>query len=147
MSTKLKELLLIIGVAAFIILWISLSWAQLPNEQIRGDYLKTVMVWTWSKGTKPDAQGFRIYCGDVDNTDGGYWFATEFVEIPDKTVRNYLIGTLISQTLTAYGKPAPGLTALLHIKCRVVAYNTAGDSSDNIIGVPAEPKSSKFQIN
>jgi len=143
--------MLLLLVVAFILLWCWVNFlgaqsAPLPNEQIRGDYLKTVMAWTWAKGQKPDALGFRIYCGDVDNTDGGFWFATEFVEIPDKTARNYLIGSLISETLTAYGKPADGLTALLHVKCRVVAYNTAGESSDTVAGVPAEPKNANFQI-
>ena len=142
---------LLIGVVAFLLvcLWVNFLGAQaapLPNAQIRSDYLKTVMAWTWAKGTKPDALGFRIYCGDVDNTDGGMWFATEFVEIPDKTARNYLIGTLISETLTAYGKPADGLAALLQIKCKVVAYNTAGESSDGIVGAPAEPRNANFQI-
>lgn len=143
---------LLIGVVAFLLLclWVNFLGAQgYPNE-IRGDYLKTVMAWNWAKGTKPDAQGFRIYCGDADNTDGGMWFATEFVTIPDKTARNYLIGSLISETLTAYGKPATtveGLqTTLLQVKCNVVAYNTAGESSDGIVGVPAEPSNSRFQI-
>ena len=142
--------LLLIGIIAFILLWATYSFPQgYPNE-IRGDYLKTVMAWNWSKGTKPDAQGFRIYCGDVDNVDGGMWFATEFVTIPDKTARNYLIGSLISETLTAYGKSttaADGVqTTLLQIKCRVVAYNTAGESSDAVVGVPAEPTNTRFQI-
>ncbi|HEY7416106.1 MAG TPA: hypothetical protein VH593_13010 [Ktedonobacteraceae bacterium] len=143
--------MLLLFVVAFILLWCLVNFlgaqsAPLPNEQIRGDYLKTVMAWTWTKGKKPDALGFRIYCGDVDNTDGGFWFATEFVEIPDKTARNYLIGSLISETLTAYGKQTEGIGLLLHIKCKVVAYNAAGESSDSIAGVPAEPKNSSFQI-
>jgi len=143
---------LLLGVVAFLLLclWINFLGAQNYPNEIRGDYLKTVIAWNWTKGTKPDTQGFRIYCGDIDNTDGDYWFATEFVTVASKSARNYLIGSLISETLTAYGKSttaADGVqTTLLQIKCRVVAYNTAGESSDAVVGVPAEPTNTRFQI-
>lgn len=150
MSTELKEWLLIIICVAVILMCYKLANSQSapppPNEQIRGDYLKTQMAWNWAKGGKPDALGFRIYCGDYDNKDATYWYSTEYVEIPDKTARNYLIGSLISEVLTHYGKPGPGVDSMLYVKCLVVAYNSAGESLDGTPGVPANPSNSRFQI-
>ena len=126
--------------------WAGASLAQQPNNAIQGDYFKTVIAWNWSRGKKPDAQGFRIYCGDFDNCDTAFCYYTQSLDVPDRSARSILIGSTIDRLLLHEGKPAPGYAALMHIRCVVVAYNAAGESLSGTAGAPNNPTSVRFQI-
>ena len=135
-----------IVVFCLLLAWTAAALAQQPNNAIQGDYFKTVIAWNWSRGKKPDAQGFRIYCGDFDNCDTAFCYYSEFLDVPDRSARSILIGSTIDRLLLHEGKPAPGYAALMHVRCVVVAYNAAGESLSGTTGVPNNPTSVRFQI-
>jgi hypothetical protein len=132
-----------------VVFWLFLAWtaaalAQQPNNAIQGDYFKTAIAWNWSMGKKPDAQGFRIYCGDFDNCDTAFCYYSEFLDVPDRSARSILIGSTIDRLLLHEGKSVPGYVALMHVRCVVVAYNAAGESLSGAAGVPNNPTSVRF---
>ena len=134
-----------------VVFWLFLAWtaaalAQQPNNAIQGDYFKTAIAWNWSKGKRPDAQGFRVYCGDFDNCDAAFCYYTESLDVPHRSARSILIGSTIESLLLHEGKSAPGYAGLMHVRCVVVAYNAVGESLSGTAGVPNNPTSVRFQM-
>jgi hypothetical protein len=121
-------------------------WRNSRTTPSRAIIFKTTIAWNWSMGKKPDARGFRIYCGDFDNCDAAFCYYTESLDAPDRSARSVLIGSTIDRLLLHEGKSAPGYTALMHVRCVVVAYNAAGESLSGTAGVPNNPTSVRFQI-
>ena len=121
---------------------------SVPQEILGDDITSMILTWNWTRvrGTN-DAIGFRIYCGDFTNNsaDGTTEYYTEMQDVPDKTARSYLIWPIIQSLAKREGSPRPPLYAVaLHVRCRVVAYNAAGESEDAIKGVPSKPTAIKF---
>ena len=105
-------------------------------EFLRDD-TSVLIAWKWQRGTGPDANGFRLYCGDFDNADATYHYFTEMIEIPDKLARGYLMLPMSSRFIT-------DATPKMRIRCTVQAYNTIGESDSGLAGVPAEPTDVQF---
>lgn len=123
-----------------------------PQGQRISDYLKTEIQWTWAKGNGPNASGFRIYCGDVENRDATTQYFTEVVDVPDPRARSYLIGPTLGRIMTMYGRDPsyyganalPGAKMQLPIICNVAAYNSTCESGDGLTGCPNPPTGVKW---
>ena len=121
--------------------------AEIPNAIIANDLIKTTITWEWTraKGTN-NAAGFRIYCGDVNNnsSDGTTEYYTEMEQVSSNTARSYLVWPMVQALAGREGSPTSSYSIALNFRCRVVAYNSLGESEDSISGVPSKPKNIKF---
>lgn len=95
-----------------------------------GDMAKALIVWSWSQGTGPAANGFRIYCGLSTNN---YIYVQD---VPDVTARSY---SLLAASNGDGEKNCDSGECLYRPWCTVVAYNQFGESRDDQpLGAPRD---------
>ena len=127
--------------ALFLFVFSSIAYCQdkPPDDYFQADYMSAQIVWAWSKGTGGPVTGFHIYCRDFSDTDVDYSYFPIMQDVPSATARQYLIGPVIDQLRSFYSKN------LIHAVCRVESYNTIGEASDPLVGVPKPAVNVRWQ--
>jgi len=112
-----------------------------PSQMIVQSYAKAVALWDFTRLGKPAPLGFRLYCGEFNQqSPDKLWNFYDYMEqVPDPAARSWLLLSLITSLMKDYSPS-------IHVRCIVVSYNSTGECTDSLKGVPACPVNVRFQV-